>query len=83
LRVKLTSQRPAAALVIACHQLFGWADEADEEVGFGFVGNDVGGDAALDDADVHGAVADAFDDGEREGLDVVEGGEEFVDGGVA
>ncbi len=64
-------------------EFFGRADEADEDVGLGFVGDDVGSDAAADDADVHGAVADAFDYGQREGLDVVERGEELVDGGVA
>ncbi len=64
-------------------KLFGRADEADEDVGLGFVGNDVGSEAAVDDADVHGAVANAFYYGERQRLDVVERGEELVDGGVA
>jgi hypothetical protein len=43
--------------------LLGRADEADKDVRFGFIGDDVGRYAAADDADVHGAVADAFDDG--------------------
>ena len=46
-------------------------------MGFGFVGDDVGGAAAVDEADVEGGVADAFDDGEWQSLDVAEGGEEL------
>ena len=53
---------------------FGGADEADEEVGLGFVGDDVGRAAAVDEADVKGGIPDAFDDREFERPDVVERG---------
>ena len=43
------------------------ADEADEDLGFGFVGDDVGGVAAVDLADVEGAGADAFEVGQGHG----------------
>ncbi len=52
-------------------------------MGLGLVGDDVGGAAALDEADVEGGGADFGLDGQGHGEDVVEGGDELVDGRLA
>ena len=59
------------------------ADEADEDLGLGFVGDNVGGVAALDQADIEGAGADVFDGRERNGQDAFEGLDELVNRTVA
>lgn len=59
------------------------SDGADEDLGFSLVGDDVGGVAAVNLADVEGAGADAFQFGQGHGEDTVEDFNELVNGAFA
>ena len=81
--LKSTSARSPTVASDGFFGLVRWADEADEEVCLGFVGDDVGRVAAGDEADVEGGWADLGLERQRHGEDVVERLDELVDGGVA
>jgi len=57
----------------------GVADETDEYLGLGFIGNDIGSMAALDLPDVEGAGAHVFDRGQRECENIAEDFDKLVD----
>src|SRR5260370_747829 len=62
--------------------LIRWANETYEDVCLGLVGDDVGGATTFDETDVQGGGADLRLDRQRQRHDIVQGGDEFVDGGL-